>query len=103
MICIKKARGAERLTGLMFKKVISCGLFILNCNSVHTFFMFSKIDLIFFDETLIVKKVFENAQPWKLFFAKNAIHVLEAPTNFIKQNNIIVEQKLPQEILNFLH
>ena len=38
-------------------------LWILNCNSIHTFFMKFSIDAIFVNNNLIVKAVYKNIQP----------------------------------------
>ena len=38
-------------------------LWILNCNSIHTFFMKFSIDVIFVNKGLIVKAVYRNIKP----------------------------------------
>lgn len=41
-------------------------LWILRCNSIHTFFMKFSIDCVFVDKDLVVKKIKTNVQPWRL-------------------------------------
>lgn len=42
------------------------GLWILYCNSIHTFFMKFSIDCIFLDGNLKVKSLKRNIKPWRL-------------------------------------
>jgi len=42
------------------------GLWIWRCTSIHTFFMRFAIDVVFVDENLIVKVIFQNVQPWRM-------------------------------------
>lgn len=70
----------DRLLGLMFKKNISYGLLFNNCNSVHTFFMKEKIDIIFFDKNNTIIKRYNNIKPWKMLICKNAKYVIEIPS-----------------------
>ena len=43
-------------------------LWILNCNSIHTFFMSFSIDAIFVNKTLTVKAVYKNIKPGRFIF-----------------------------------
>ncbi|MCB0368003.1 MAG: DUF192 domain-containing protein [Bdellovibrionales bacterium] len=58
----------DRGVGLLKFKEMSPqqGLWIHQCNSIHTFFMRFTIDCVFVDNNLIVKSVHENVKPWRL-------------------------------------
>ena len=58
----------KRTTGLLRHKVLRAGegLWIVPCESVHTFFMKFPIDAIFLDGGLRVRRVIENMRPWRL-------------------------------------
>lgn len=55
------------------------GLWIHQCNSIHTFFMSFAIDCIFLDADLKVKKLVRDVKPWRLvlpiFGAKSVIEI----------------------------
>jgi uncharacterized membrane protein (UPF0127 family) len=57
-----------RLLGLMFSKDLGDrdGLLIEPCNSIHTFFMNYKIDVVFLNRDNKVVKVFKNLKPWRM-------------------------------------
>lgn len=57
-----------RLLGLMFSKDLGerDGLLIEPCNSIHTFFMNYKLDVIFLSRENKVVKVFKNLRPWRM-------------------------------------
>ena len=58
----------KRMKGLMFAESMDTfdGLMIEKCNSIHTFFMRFKIDVIFLTRQLEVVKVIENISPWRM-------------------------------------
>ena len=58
----------ERGRGLLGRKSLDtqAGLWILHCNSIHTFFMKFAIDCVFLDKNLRVTAVYENVRPWRL-------------------------------------
>ncbi len=70
----------QRLRGYMFYKSPQCDvLMITPCNSIHTFFMYFNIDVLFLDEEMIVIKKELNLGKRKVLTpVKNAIFVLEA-------------------------
>ena len=45
----------QRLLGLMFKKNIDYALLFKRCNSIHTFFMKEKIDVVMTDKNNFIK------------------------------------------------
>ena len=54
----------DRCLGLMLKKSFHGeSLFLSPCNSIHTFFMNFKIDVLFLDKDLKVVKYFERCLP----------------------------------------
>lgn len=51
-----------------------------NCNSIHTFFMFSNIDVIMTDKNNNVLYIYRNLKPWKLILPKkNVYYTYELP------------------------
>ncbi|MBL6988632.1 MAG: DUF192 domain-containing protein [Bacteriovoracaceae bacterium] len=71
-----------RFIGLMFKKKMEGydGLIIKTCNSVHTCFMYYKIDVIFLDSEFKIIKVLTNMSPWRMTLPYfGATQVLELP------------------------
>lgn len=70
-----------RLKGLLGRSSLSEaeGLWIHQCNSIHTFWMQFPIDCIFLDSELKVKKVCENVRPGRMVLpvwgAKSVIEV----------------------------
>lgn len=69
----------EKIEGLMNKKNITEGLFIQNCNSIHTFNMFDNIDILFldFDNKIIFK--FINTPINQIIIVNKKTNVLELP------------------------
>lgn len=55
------------------------GLWIVPCESVHTFFMKFAIDLVYIDRDKKVKKVRSNVGPWRLSACFSAHSILELP------------------------
>src|SRR5215813_8806623 len=58
----------KRLRGLMFRRRLAEAeaLWLLPCNSVHTFWMLFAIDVIFLDRQLRIVKLVENMRPFRL-------------------------------------
>lgn len=70
----------DRLVGLMFKKTISDQDVVVfpNCNSIHTFFMRAKIDVVFIGANGLVIKIFHSLSPWRLLWPQPlAKHCIE--------------------------
>lgn len=84
----------KRLMGFMFKKkTIDYGLLFDKCSSIHTFFMFQKIDVILLDKDNNIIKTYESLKPNRIILPKkNVKKVLELPINTIKyiDNNKII-------------
>ena len=72
---------AKRRTGLLQHDRLAPGegLWIVPCESVHTFFMKFAIDLVYLDRHRKVRKVRNAVAPWRLSACLPAHSVLELP------------------------
>ncbi|MCL4376869.1 MAG: DUF192 domain-containing protein [Actinobacteria bacterium] len=91
---------SDRLFGLIFRNLEdNQGFVIENCNSIHTFWMRYKIDLIFLDRENKIIKLYENFKQFRFTpVIKNACKVIELPASTIKNNHLKTG-----EILRFLN
>ena len=64
----------ERLKGNCGKKEITTVLCFPRCNSIHTFFMRQKIDVIMLDINKKVKYVYKEIKPWKVIWPKKGVY-----------------------------
>jgi len=55
------------------------GLLLVDCGSVHMFFMRFAIDAVFIDRGMRVLKVAAGLKPWRLASCARARHTLELP------------------------
>lgn len=80
----------SRLFGLIFKNLKNNqGFVIENCNSIHTFWMRYKIDLIFLNKNNEIVKLYESFKQFRLTpLIKNAVKVIELPVYTIKSNSL---------------
>jgi uncharacterized membrane protein (UPF0127 family) len=71
--------GASRRKGLLGRDGLPAGegLWIVPCESVHTFWMRFPIDLVYLDRNKKVKKVRSGVPPWRLSACLSAHSVLE--------------------------
>jgi len=85
-----------RLKGLLFiPKENLTGMYLTNCNSVHTIGMRYNIDIIFLSQSNNVVKVETEAKPYKLFFGTNKTnHTLELNAGAINNLDIKLGQKI---------
>ena len=73
----------SRLKGFMFKKKIDYALLFNRCNSIHTFFMKSNIDVIMCDKNNIILYYYNNLKKNKIIWPKkNVCKTIELPVNF---------------------
>ncbi len=82
----------KRLCGFCFQKKINNVLVLPNCNSIHTFFMRSNIDVYMTDKNKKVQYVFKNLPPFKIILPKKDVfYVYETPVNHynFKINDVI--------------
>ncbi len=79
---------AKRRTGLLKHEGLNPGegLWIVPCESVHTFFMKFPIDLVYLDRKHKVKKVRNAVAPWRLSACLLAHSILELPAGAAKQS-----------------
>ena len=79
---------AKRRTGLLKHERLEPGegLWIVPCESVHTFFMKFPIDLVYLDKRHKVRKVRSAVRPWRLSACLLAHSVLELPAGAVKQS-----------------
>jgi uncharacterized membrane protein (UPF0127 family) len=76
---------AKRRTGLMKHAGLEkgTGLWIVPCESIHTFFMKFAIDVIYLDKKRRVRKAIPAIAPWRLSLCLTAHSVLELPPGTI--------------------
>ncbi len=70
------------------------GLWIIPCESVHTFFMKFPIDLAYIDRKFIVKKVRSNVGPWRISGCFSAYSVIELPAGTVSRTQTVAGDKL---------
>ena len=83
----------SRLLGFMFKKEIKCALLFNNCNSIHTFFMKSNIDVIMCSKDNQILYYYKNLPKNRIILPKkNVYKTIELPVNFfdIKMNTKVM-------------
>jgi uncharacterized membrane protein (UPF0127 family) len=78
--------GPKRNKGLLGRKGLDAGegLWIIPCESVHTFFMQFSIDLVYLDRRNKIRKVRESVPPWRLSACLSAHSILELPSGTIR-------------------
>ena len=73
----------SRLKGFMFKEKINHALLFNNCNSIHTFFMKSNIDVIMCNKDNKILYYYNNLSKRKIIFPKkNVYKTIELPVNY---------------------
>lgn len=73
----------DRLLGFMFKKNINKILCFPKCNSIHTFFMMTNIDVIMTDKDNKILYIFKNLKPFKFILPKKDVYyTYELPINY---------------------
>ena len=60
------------------------GLWIVPCESVHTFFMKFAIDLLYVDRKNIVRKIVPGVPPWRLSMCLSAHSIVELAAGSIE-------------------
>jgi uncharacterized protein len=71
------------------------GLWIHQCNSIHTFFMRYPIDCVFLNKNLKVVSLSAHVNPWRLTIPKwNADSVVELPAGQIQKLKIELGEEL---------
>ena len=92
---------AKRRTGLLKHSRLEPGdgLWIVPCESVHTFFMKFPIDLVYLDKTRKVRKVRKAVPAWRLSACFSAHSILELPAGTIEESKTAVGDELEIEKL----
>ena len=73
----------SRLKGFMFTKNIDKALLFNKCNSIHTFFMKTNIDVILCNQDNKILYYYNNLKPNKIILPqKNITKVFELPPNY---------------------
>jgi uncharacterized membrane protein (UPF0127 family) len=93
--------GAKRRTGLLKHSRLEPGegLWIVPCESVHTFFMKFPIDLVYIDRKHKVRKVRHAVPAWRLSACLTAHSVLELPAGTVANSGTAVGDILAMEKL----
>jgi len=59
------------------------GLYFPDCGSVHTFFTFLRLDIVFLDKNHKILKIYPAAAPWRFFIGPpGSRHCLELPEGY---------------------
>ena len=75
----------SRFKGFMGAKKIEYALLFNKCNSIHTFFMKSNIDVIMCDKNNKIIYYYNDLEKNKIIFPKkNVVKVIELPVNYFK-------------------
>ncbi len=87
---------AKRRTGLLKHERLEAGegLWIVPCESVHTFFMKFPIDLVYLDKKRKVRKVRHAVPPWRLSACLTAHSILELPAGTVAESGTSVGDEL---------
>ena len=85
-----------RLRGLMFRRGFTGfdGLWLAPASSIHMFWVFFAIDVVWLDASLNVLKVTPEIRPWRLDAARGAHSVLELPAGTIARARVAVGDRL---------
>jgi uncharacterized protein len=88
--------GSKRNKGLLGRKGLAAGegLWIVPCESVHTFFMQFPIDLVYLDRNNRIRKVRNSVPPWRLSACLSAHSILELPAGTIRETQTQTGDKL---------
>ena len=80
---------AKRSKGLLGRKGLGAGegLWIVPCESIHTFGMQFPIDVIYLDRQRRVRKIRRNIPPWRASVCFTAHSVLELPGGAVREKD----------------
>ena len=92
---------AKRRTGLLRHERLEAGegLWIVPCESVHTFFMKFPIDLVYLDKKRKVRKVRHAVPAWRMSACLAADSVLELPAGTARETGTVAGDELAIEKL----
>lgn len=77
---------SKRSKGLLGRKTLASGeaLWIIPCESVHTFWMQFAIDLVYLDRRHRVVKIRTDVPPWRLSACLRAHSIIELPAGALR-------------------
>lgn len=75
------------------------GLWIVPCESVHTFFMKFPIDLVYINRGKVVTKVCPGVRPWRISACFSAHSIIELPVGAIHRSRTTPGDQLEFEIV----
>jgi len=82
----------SRLRGFMFKKNINHAILFDKCNSIHTFFMKSNIDVIMCDKDNNIICYYNNLTRNRIILPKKKVYkTIELPVNYF---NVKINDKI---------
>ncbi|SPE29931.1 conserved hypothetical protein [Candidatus Sulfopaludibacter sp. SbA3] len=92
---------STRRTGLLKHERLDPGqgLWIVPCESVHTFFMKFPIDLVYIDKQRKVRKVRHAVPAWRLSMCLSAHSILELPPGTAARTGTLAGDQLVMEKL----
>jgi len=92
---------AKRRTGLLKHERLAPGegLWIVPCQSVHTFFMKFAIDLVYVGKDRRVRKVTHAVKPWRMSACLTAHSILELPAGVAEKTGTQAGDELGVERL----
>jgi uncharacterized protein len=87
---------SDRLFGLIFKNIKNGKGFVINdCNSIHTFWMRYRIDVVFLNKDNEIIKLYENFKQFRMTpVIKNACYAIEFPEFTINNFSLKIGDKL---------
>lgn len=87
----------KKFKGLMFEKeTIDYGICLVNCSSIHTFFMRQNIDICATDKYNNILFLKEKLKRNKVLFIKGAYYIYELPLNIVKELKINTKLKIEE-------
>jgi uncharacterized membrane protein (UPF0127 family) len=89
----------KRRTGLLKHSELKSGegLWIVPCESVHSFFMKFTIDVLYLDRARKVRGMRQRMKPWRVSACLPAHSVLELPAGMIEQTGTLKGDQLALE------
>jgi uncharacterized protein len=91
----------RRRTGLLKHSGLALGegLWMVPCESVHTFFMKFPIDLVYLDKKRTVRKVRHAVRPWRMSACFSAHSIIELPPGAARASGTVAGDQLEVERL----
>ena len=83
--------GTARSRGLLGRKALAAGegLWIVPCESIHTFGMQFALDLVYIDRQHRVRKIRRNVPPWRVSACLTAHSVIELAAGSLREFDVL--------------